>query len=179
VTTPSKTCTACKKTKPETDFGFYARKDMRLPHCKDCARKKSRDHYRAKNPGARILAETVTDTGRVCTGCDTFKTWDCYPKLASSSTGHRPTCRICHNLKQRNTRARPPHTSPLDPDQYERLYRQQDGTCAVCPSTDTLHAHIHPTHHTAHLLCQDCLDCLALHADRLAAAVAYLTRDAP
>jgi hypothetical protein len=178
VTPPEKTCTSCKETKPETEFGFYSRKTKRLPHCKPCARAMSRDYYRAKNPEARHIAETITEEGRVCTTCNKFKTWDSFPKLKSSGTGHRPYCRACRNLAQRRERAtaRP---SPLGEEAHAVLYAQQNGTCAICPSTGRLSPHTHPATSAVHLLCTRCLDCATLHADRLRAVLAYLTPDHP
>jgi hypothetical protein len=37
----------------------------------------------------------INDTGRECSGCGEFKEWEEFGKDKSSSSGHKPTCKVC------------------------------------------------------------------------------------
>lgn len=44
----------------------------------------------------------IDATGRQCTACLAYKTWDNFNKQHSSRTGHRPSCRDCQREIERN-----------------------------------------------------------------------------
>jgi hypothetical protein len=63
---------------------------------------------------------------------------------------------------------------------YERMLDEQDGHCAICPSTEDLHVdHCHSTGVVRGLLCGPCNRGIGLLRDdteRLLAAARYLSR---
>ena len=93
-------CTSCLKYKPWDEF--YPQKagaNHRSAQCKECKNAKSKAET-ARKSASRVTSR-IDDTGRECTKCGTYKTWDQYGNSKHTSNGKLSTCKVCKNAEHR------------------------------------------------------------------------------
>lgn len=158
----TKTCFACKETKPVAEFYQNAgHTDGLSSRCVTCTQTDMRDRWRAKHPER---AAWVMPTEKRCNGCGETKPLEDFHRHSRHKDGRQARCKICQtqsvltgyrdnpqrhaaynrewSRKNRDrkadialkTRFGLPHGT------YARLLSKQDGRCAIC-RTDTPRGH--------------------------------------
>ncbi len=117
-----------------------------------------------------------------------------FHKQSTGKLGVRSRCRTCHNQDMREyERKRGPewrrkktlHRYGITPEDYSRMFEEQEGKCAICQSTDSEHPitellvvdHCHLTGKVRGLLCNTCnrgIGFMREETDRLLNAAVYL-----
>ena len=117
-----------------------------------------------------------------------------FHKQSTGKLGVRSRCRTCHNQAMRDyERKRGPewrrkktlHRYGITPQDYNRMFKEQEGKCAICQSTDSEHPtsellvvdHCHLTGKVRGLLCNTCnrgIGWMREETDRLLNAAVYL-----
>lgn len=175
----SKLCRICGQVKDQT--AFYSKvnrgKVTRRATCKEC--------YGSLQPALFLGA---LPTGRACTSCGEWKELAKFHKHRICRYGVEPICKMCKAQKRRERDA-------LNPEQarsvdlkakygitladYEDMFAQQDGKCAICGTDDQklVVDHNHQTRQVRGLLCHLCnalIGCARENIDILVSAAAYL-----
>lgn len=152
--------------------------------CGDCFR----EHAGRK----RAREFKVTEQGRECSRCGTFKSWGEFYKRKELSTGHESSCKVCRRKRRAQDMASGKEHNwhllrayGIFRDDYDELVRLQGGRCAICSgkrngarfwSVD----HDHETGKVRGLLCQRCNALLGMAKDDvsiLQQAIDYLRTD--
>ena len=111
------------------------------------------------------MTQTIDSTGRTCTKCNTYKVWSNFSPRKESKTGHRPECRECTNkhYARRNRQSAYKRKFGITVDQYDLMFSEQNGKCAICgttePGRDDKNFAVDHDHHTGKvrgLLCMNC-----------------------
>jgi recombination endonuclease VII len=90
----------------------------------------------------------------VCTGCDKEQPESEYYRR--SDTGKlRRRCKACHSVRTISSHRR--RRYGLEPAEYEQMYEEQGGLCAICRSRPIVVVdHDHETEEVRALLCRTC-----------------------
>lgn len=132
---------------------------------------------------------------KTCTKCGETKPLDEFHRHSRMKDGRRPDCGACKNSAQKRqwhsqptavkyTRARArqlKHRYGVTVEQYEAMYRDQDGRCAICgkPHDVLCVDHDHSTLKVRGLLCDLCNTGIGKFGDSpelLSSAISYLTK---
>jgi len=184
-TVEQKQCIDCGKIKNIDDFrclnkdrGYY------YLFCKKCSRNR-----------IRISQAVVIDGKRKCTRCKQIKPIDAFNRAGKTSTGmqtYNIQCKQCANNTKKEYRKNNPEKL-VDSDlkrnygislaDYERMFKTQNGLCAICNKPDTKRRlsvdHDHKTGKNRELLCSLCnltLGHLSDDPELFDRAAAYLRR---
>lgn len=126
---------------------------------------------------------------KTCTKCNKRKLITEFYKDAQKSSGIRPDCKSCVNLKLKAwSKANPEkrrnimrkHIYGISENEYQKLLKQQKGVCKICKKSDFRRLGIDHSHKTGKirgLLCQKCNAGLGMFLDSvkaLKAAIKYL-----
>jgi len=131
---------------------------------------------------------TFTNTGKYCSRCKTFKTYDEFNIDKCSASDHASQCRECKKVVTKDWHVNHPEKCAeykrkwrygITQEFYDSEYEKQGGKCAVMscnrPITDT--DHDHATDKYRGLLCHGCNTALGLLEDdigRIEALAEYL-----
>lgn len=185
----SKICTKCNLDLSETSYTADKRnKDGLQSSCNEC-RKKQKKEFRDRirqGIGVKIITE------KTCTGCKETKLITEFFKSASLSDGYHTQCKICKNKTVAQWRAKKKehynsymkefrkthpekyelarnrglmHRYGISSEQYEQLFKQQEGLCAICKKTCSKKLvidHNHITKQIRGLLCTGCNVAIAI-----------------
>jgi len=115
ITDKGRECTQCRTFKPWSEFYL----DKHAPHgheakCKTC----SPSAYHSTFYHLDCL---ITDEGRECRGCRTFKPWSEFHSNKNCSHGHASRCKECSRERQ----------DPIPPENEIRI-TDKGRTCIVC-----------------------------------------------
>lgn len=117
-------------------------------------------------------------TGRICTKCNTFKPWSEFYENLHGKNGRQSRCITCFAKRKRCREDKLFSKYGLFQDDYDRLYKTQNGVCKICGSSGSLVVdHCHRTGRVRGLLCSTCNRALGMLRDDvliLRAAIAYL-----
>lgn len=122
---------------------------------------------------------------RVCNKCKIEKPYDAFARMATGRGGWRYACRACQALRARGYLLN--RRFGIDEAEYDRMFLEQGGQCAICRSTEPRGRwdmfHVDPCHTTGRvggLLCSGCNTALGLlgDAEGLRRALAYVTNAA-
>ena len=156
----------------------------------------------------RIKAAPIIDGKKQCTACREFKTVDVFHKNSASPTGLHPWCKPCRNKSKMARYMRDParvierqtwrtlrHRYGVGQEEYEAMFKAQNGCCAICdeaqPSRRLSVDHDHSCcpgdkktcgQCVRQLLCAKCNSLLGPPNDdpqRLRKAIAYLRKWSP
>lgn len=179
-----KTCSKCGVEKRLDDFYRDKLKpDGRRSSCKACKPRVER-----KRPKAYVSVED-----KRCSKCGTTKPSEQFYKNSGSKDRLASACKDCTDearskrSEEQTRKQRYKYTFGITLEDYERLFAQQRGRCAICTTTcpgHTKHFHVDHCHKTGvvrGLLCAPCnmgIGQLGDDPDRIEAAAAYL-RKAP
>ncbi len=126
---------------------------------------------------------------KTCTKCNKRKLLTEFYKDAQKSSGFRPDCKSCVNLKSKAwSRANPEkrrsimrkYIYGISEKEYQKLFKQQKGVCKICKRRDSRRLgvdHSHKTGKIRGLLCQKCNAGLGMFLDSvrtLKSAIKYL-----
>lgn len=164
-------CGGCKQVKPLSEFTRSgASKDGLSVYCRDCWRAKNRLYAerRAARDGRTVKHQArpaVAQDEKYCPGCEQILPLADFVKNRSTASGFGAYCRPCQNQKARESRerrggARRYHLRrryAIDLEQFDRLFAQQRGLCAICHTDPAEHVdHDHDTGAVRGLLCNTC-----------------------
>lgn len=133
----------------------------------------------------KVSIDRSVDGMKVCSKCNIEKLLGAFSKNKSSKDGYRPDCKECRTLlwqKYKNTtdiqeRQRIDHllrTYGLTIEEYQDMYHQQQGQCAICKQHEEMQPqhygktlplavdHCHTTGAVRGLLCGACNRALGL-----------------
>lgn len=108
-----------------------------------------------------------------CAKCKTYKPGESFHKNKSRKDGLHHTCKTCHyngikkyrsTIKGKKTRRREhlKYCYEITVHDYDRLFKEQDGKCAICRKEEKLFVdHCHNTGRIRGLLCLKCNSDLA------------------
>lgn len=121
--------------------------------------------------------------GRVCSGCSTAKSFDHFCKFKYGFMGFKSICKQCDAKRKFVYKLKEWYGMSLS--QYETIYSQQEGRCAICccKSQRELcidHDHTIEPCRVRGLLCHDCnmgLGILGDSLERLEKAIKYLQKE--
>ena len=145
VTVSEKRCGHCAVVKSADQFHVHKRHKTGLASwCKACTSENNREINRNRD-------FCVTVSEKRCPRCKTVKPADQFKRNRMSKTGLSSWCKICDHRCST-------YGSAFD---YERLFRDQGGRCAICTRipdiVGTLQVdHDHDTGEVRALLCRDC-----------------------
>ena len=113
-------------------------------------------------PGNKSTKTKVDSTGRECTCCLIYKTWDCFHKQSSSITNHRSQCKNCINEQHyavfKGGKLRKKYGISLA--DYEDMLIRQDSSCKICLTPVSGRSanvdHCHETGIVRGILCTNC-----------------------
>lgn len=173
-----KRCSKCKTERPLELFAIYSGK----PHCwcKLCQRASSKAYYQ-KNPGRQVEeARRYREKNRELVNAKNRKWREAHREHLREYNRRR-----YERLKTQFSewgRAHNLSRYGLTVEQYEQMYRDQNGTCAICHGVNTngrrLHVdHDHATGKVRALLCHNCNFVIGYakeNPDILLASIGYL-----
>lgn len=183
-----KRCPKCNWWKELVDFHNNKKlKDGLSFYCKECTLKQRRVSYEKKKKPIRFLNRKQNVKGWTCNHCGIFKMPNLYHKNGKYPDGtQRHQCWCAECTKEANYKAKLKNGwLLLTKEQYNHLYNQQAGKCAICGTHQkelkrTLHTdHSHETGKIRGLLCFKCNAVLGMMNDspeRLNKAIQYLNR---
>jgi hypothetical protein len=164
-----KACRICGQVKPLT--AFHRAVDMRDGHrgeCRECSREIARARYRADPEKAKA----------------SVKRWQ--QENAERLNAYRRARNATPEVKRRLRDGYYRRTYGISADDFDEMYAEQDGRCAICGTTPEKQAQMHVDHHhetgaIRQLLCSCCNQALGQMKDDpalLRAAADYLDRHA-
>jgi hypothetical protein len=151
---------------------------------------------------ARVVCEAIAEDGSVitvkrCRICKEQKPLaTSFHKDRSKPDGFCNRCKECNRDHAKRGYEKTPRSKKLEwerlhhygisQEQYDAMFAAQDGRCAICPSTGTVHGklfvdHCHQTDVVRGLLCGNCnsgIGQLGDDIERLKAAIRYLENHA-
>ena len=130
----------------------------------------------------------------ICTKCKVDKDVSAFHKRSERASGYRSHCKECRAEEQRSRYLSKPYNTArcrssllrkygITREQYEDMYEQQEGCCAICSQHESTFTralavdHCHQTGKVRGLLCVNCNVGLGNFKDSeefLTAAIAYL-----
>jgi len=137
----------------------------------------------------------ITEKGRECSICGTFKPWSDFHRRRDISTGRMSACKVCIKRKSRNDKeqgrirnAELKRKYNIGLNEYLEMFNEQDGKCLICGANEstvrgestTLSLSVDHNHDTGKirgLLCQKCNSLIGMAKDDvgiLARAIRYL-----
>ena len=128
-------CIKCTEIKPHEEFGLdKSSNNGRQRSCKKCinvskhstCRKCGIDYYRKSRKDLKKLCPACRVDFNWCHQCETHKTVENFAKNSSRANGLDPRCREC----KRNNRLEREYG--VDIQEYERMFAEQGGLCAIC-----------------------------------------------
>lgn len=159
-----KTCKVCDTEKPEEEFYLYKRKGTRDSYCTRCRILYNREYV--KNNPERI--ERLR------------KRWDQKNPNYNKEYLRRPHIQAKREPHRKKMKLK---KYGLTEEQYQELFEQQNGQCAICKSPLIIHGrdthtdHCHTTSRVRGILCLSCNTGLGHFKDnieRLRRAISYL-----
>lgn len=166
-----KVCSSCGIEKPTSDFhSTTRRKDGVVGTCKSCVRSRLRERTAQWREGADPYAD---QSPKRCGRCEQVKTRSEFNRSTDRADGLYYLCAECHRQQQRDKWVDDPeHMARMDRgrrlkrvgithEQYDALYAEQGGRCAICNGLPggkgDLHIdHDHETGRFRGLLCHSC-----------------------
>ncbi|KKM80200.1 hypothetical protein LCGC14_1342140 [marine sediment metagenome] len=133
--TKQKYCPKCEEWKNLEQF--HKNKSIKDGHsfyCKKCSLELHKVSYDKKRKPIRFLNRKHSPTGWNCSHCGIFKTPDLYHKNGTYADGtqkHQSWCAKCMNEVGYKSRIKN-GTVLLNKEQYNCLFIQQAGKCAIC-----------------------------------------------
>lgn len=178
-----KCCTRCHAVKLEENFyPIKARKGRAqcfTSQCRECTKVDMRRRRAAwVQPQAACIEKR-------CGHCGLVRPSKNFGRLIGTATGLHSWCRECQSAAARRRRASNPDGAlrvkyRMEPGSFDRLYRQQDGRCAICQRKQKLGVdHDHATGAVRGLLCRKCNSGIGFFGDNeemAMAAVRYLSQ---
>jgi hypothetical protein len=179
-----KVCEHCKSEKPESEFFRNSyRLDGLSQLCKECLRKIS-------------LSRIVHKDFMTCSRCNQVLPANKFAKSEWHKHGRRSVCNECRRVTRRSgnepinaRRHKLISVYGIDEAEYERLFSEQNGVCAICHEPETAHSngiikklsvdHCHESKEVRGLLCSRCNSAIGLLNDDpelLRRAAEYLLR---
>lgn len=145
-------CNFCKEMKPLSDYYFsqYTKNGF-VKTCKVCVR------ARAEAKGNTIIVKE-----KVCSSCGEMKPASDYNKTKIAADGMHSRCKVCARWEDIN------RLYGVSRQEYEKMFFEQDGKCAICkkPSLRKLHVdHCHATGKARALLCFTCNSGIGMFGD--------------
>ena len=125
---------------------------------------------------------------QTCNRCNIEKDWSMFHKDKYRKSGYSYTCSECSRSTKKKEdpyKARVRHIRfkyGMSVEDYDKLYQDQEGKCAICGSngqTVLYIDHCHSTNDVRGLLCQPCNSGLGMFKDNpelLNSAIAYLKK---
>jgi hypothetical protein len=201
---PSKRCGRCRQLLPLTEFHrCVTKRDGHQIYCKLCISRCQKEKYSSKLTTNPLLSEDFGSSTKLCTKCHGIKLLTEFSKSRNSRLGVRGICKEC--IKEINRSYR--ECKKADPEfidcarekrrnhhimakygiskeEYERMFEEQDGLCAICRRAPgekgILHIdHCHKSKRLRGLLCGHCNRALGIFGDNIESlknAIAYLER---
>lgn len=211
----TKTCSRCGVSQPLENFSKHAAApDGHTPSCRPCtseAKKRSRAALRSRSD-EEIEAAAALRPPRACRICKEVKTFDEFTRDRGRREGRGTVCLVCargltkqfnsqidpEELKQRKAgyyrkaragyrRYRLKYDFGLTQEQYDEMFAEQGGVCAICGQPETAITrgevirlavdHCHASGRVRQLLCAHCNHGLGHFRDspeRLRAAADYI-----
>lgn len=165
-------CGGCKQVKPLEEFTRNSStKDGLSVYCRECWRERNRRYKekRAAREGRSLRPQRakrdVPDGMKYCPDCQQTLPLEDFVQNRSRSTGRGSYCRPCQNRRaaasvEKNGGARRYHMRRrygIDLADFERLFAEQRGLCAICHTDAAEHVdHDHETGAVRGLLCFTC-----------------------
>jgi hypothetical protein len=187
-----KYCSDCRRWLPASAFTRNRRnKDGLAFYCAPCARARHLASRRARfGPPKTRNGQGPSDVPpghKWCPECDEIKPVADFPRNRAQRNGLGTYCKQCHNRIVDENRAKLhgetrnyhlKHRYGITSDDFERMFTEQDGRCAICREAPAEHVdHDHATKRVRGLLCFNCNGAPGQFRDRrdlMLAAVAYL-----
>lgn len=184
----NKRCSKCKCWLPISKFHKNrAKKDGLCHWCKICIAQADHIRYRKRNPVVKRLKyidryKTIAGIKlKQCSGCRIWRSLNEFCKNKSRKGGLDDRCRVCHRIyaqseagikageKWRHShigcrvkrKSQLKRKFNLTLEQYDRMFEQQNGKCAICDQTEISNKelsvdHDHQTGEIRGLLCMNC-----------------------
>ena len=176
---------------------------MKFKKCIKCNKALSVDNYtrnaQSKDGLSHICVKCVAekrgmDKGRVCTKCLKYKEYKHFHKRKSCKvTGRNSQCKSCVNLTRRssfnynnNMMTVSLKKYGIKIDDYDKMYENQGGKCAICETRDfgsrkrPCIDHCHESGEVRGLLCSRCNTAIGMFDDNtttIKRAIDYLEED--
>ena len=187
-----KVCRRCGQRKDLSEFYAGKRyKDGLQPWCKSCYRVYKIESGYSKNL-ARSYAHQHNDEyyreayadpkPKRCPECKQYKSIAGFYRKVHSADGFASYCKVCDTRKTGQSRIKKRYG--LTPTEYDRLFSDQNGKCAICGETPmtkkgSVVDHCHETGRVRGILCQRCNTAIGMLYDDpllLRKAATYLTQ---
>ena len=159
-----KKCCYCKELKSINNFDKnYSRYDNYSTGCKSCRAK------RLKHKKQKLIQnqDYIIPIEKKCNHCLITKPIYDFHIDKNHITKHATCCKKCHKEKNKNNRFS--RYKDFSKEQYEEMYKQQNGKCSLCNKMYIqLHIdHCHSTGIVRGLLCSSCNSALGKFGDNI------------
>lgn len=151
-----KKCNKCNKWSLLDNYHWDNKREYYLSTCKSCRNKIHKKLYKRKR------SISVRGKNRRCVACNKWLNQEKY--FQQSKGRYNTVCKNCINEYYRDDRLK--RLYGLERGEYDKMYKQQDGKCAICGEEDSCNKngvtrtlsvdHCHNTGKIRGLLCNEC-----------------------